>query len=202
MCVDCGCNGVTYPNGSDGIGITSITDNNDGTFTILMSDGSSFTSPSYEGPTGPAGPTGPPSPEILFAQTVKSFSVSDSPLAFNVTTSNLALDGDTLRLMFVYHVNDGVTGDFNITNTPTTGSPENIYVLPVVKLETGIIQIMLTKDGTDLKGYASSQEDVTVDILIENFFNGATSTFTIEADFPADDAWFNNVTLELLKVID
>lgn len=57
MCINCGCEGVTYPNGSDGIGITSITDNGNGTFTILMSDGSSFISPDYTGPIGPIGPS-------------------------------------------------------------------------------------------------------------------------------------------------
>jgi hypothetical protein len=223
MCINCGCEGVTYPNGSDGIGITSITDNGDGTFTILMSDGSSFISPNYEGPQGiqgaqgiqgDPGPQGDPGTNgtngingttLLYTLTQKQFSVDDPDVSMLIPTSNLAINGDTLRLIFTYHVNDSTAGVFNITNIPSNGLPgqETILSLVVAKESTGLIQIVLTKEGTNLKGYATtSSNDLTIDILIENFFTGANSVFNIESDFTVGDAWVNNVTLELLKMID
>lgn len=54
MCQSCGgnCNGITLFSGTDGVGITSITDNNNGTFTILLSNGTTWTSGNYTGPAG------------------------------------------------------------------------------------------------------------------------------------------------------
>jgi hypothetical protein len=42
MCKDC--KGITLLKGENGVGIVSITDNNDGTFTILLSNGTTYTS--------------------------------------------------------------------------------------------------------------------------------------------------------------
>ena len=47
-------------NGSDGNGIASTTDNNDGTFTLTFDDTSTFTTSDLTGPTGTTGPTGNP----------------------------------------------------------------------------------------------------------------------------------------------
>jgi hypothetical protein len=220
MCFDCGCNGVTYPNGSDGIGITSITDNGDGTFTILMSDGSSFISPDYTGPTGPqgnVGPAGPAGPQgtpgtngtngsngttVLYALTEKQFSVDDPDISINIDTTKLVVNGDTLRLNFMYNVDNGTSGNFNITNIPSSGliDQETILSIAVVDEEINRVQIVLTKEGTKLKGYAvNTNTKVTADILINNFFIGAHSAFNIESAFTISDAWVNNVTLELLK---
>ena len=52
MCNCKDCKGITLLKGSDGVGIVSITDNNNGTFTILLSDGKTFISPTYTGPAG------------------------------------------------------------------------------------------------------------------------------------------------------
>ncbi len=52
-----GATGVTGAQGNDGVGITNITDNGNGTITIQLSNGNSFTVQS--GITGPTGPTGP-----------------------------------------------------------------------------------------------------------------------------------------------
>ena len=52
--------------GIDGRGILSTTDNSDGTFTILFTDSTSFTTSDLTGPTGPQGPqgdTGPTGPQ-------------------------------------------------------------------------------------------------------------------------------------------
>lgn len=60
MCTCKECKGITIINGSDGVGIVSITDNGDGTFTILMSNGNTFISPDYTGPQGIQGIQGLP----------------------------------------------------------------------------------------------------------------------------------------------
>ncbi|MFO7701769.1 MAG: DUF1566 domain-containing protein [Psychroflexus maritimus] len=54
--------GPAGENGEDGVGITSTTDNNDGTFTLNFSDGSSFTTADLTGPQGATGATGPQGP--------------------------------------------------------------------------------------------------------------------------------------------
>ncbi len=58
MCQCGNCDEVTLFSGSDGVGIVSTTDNGDGTFTILMSDGTTWTSSDLTGPPGPQGPAG------------------------------------------------------------------------------------------------------------------------------------------------
>lgn len=65
MCQCGNCDEVTLFSGSDGVGIVSITDNGDGTFTILMSDGTTWTSGDLTGPQGPQGPQGAPAPQPL-----------------------------------------------------------------------------------------------------------------------------------------
>ena len=51
-------NSIPGPQGEDGVGITSTTDNNDGTFTLNFSDGSSFTTTDLTGPQGVMGNPG------------------------------------------------------------------------------------------------------------------------------------------------
>jgi len=51
--------GVKGDQGDTGNGISSVTDNGDGTFTFNFTDGSTFTTSDLTGPTGAAGPTGP-----------------------------------------------------------------------------------------------------------------------------------------------
>ena len=62
MCQCGNCDEVTLFSGNDGVGIVSITDNGNGTFTILMSDGTTWTSGDLTGPAGPNGLIGPSSP--------------------------------------------------------------------------------------------------------------------------------------------
>lgn len=52
MCNCKDCKGITLLKGSDGVSIVSITDNGNGTFTILLSNGNTFVSPNYTGPEG------------------------------------------------------------------------------------------------------------------------------------------------------
>jgi hypothetical protein len=58
MCGCANCNGITLFSGTDGVGIQSITDNNNGTFTILLTNGTTWTSGDLTGPQGPQGSTG------------------------------------------------------------------------------------------------------------------------------------------------
>jgi microcystin-dependent protein len=108
MCIDCGCDGVTYPNGSDGVGITSITNNGNGTFTILMSDGSSFISPTYTGPTGPTGSTGATGPQ---GPTGPSGVISvTSPVTNTGTSTSAEIGIDTASLISI--INSSGSGGF------------------------------------------------------------------------------------------
>jgi hypothetical protein len=49
--------------GPPGVGINNIINNGDGTFTINLTDGSSYTTDNFTGPQGPAGPQGDPGPQ-------------------------------------------------------------------------------------------------------------------------------------------
>lgn len=52
------CSGVTVFKGTDGVGISNIVDNGDGTFTFYYTDGNTFTTSDLTGPAGPTGPAG------------------------------------------------------------------------------------------------------------------------------------------------
>ena len=53
---------VNYAEGAAGVGISSIVDNNNGTFTINLTNGTSFTTSDFTGPQGATGATGPAGP--------------------------------------------------------------------------------------------------------------------------------------------
>jgi hypothetical protein len=55
--------GADGSDGADGVGISSIVDNADGTFTINLTDTNSFTTPDFTGLQGPTGETGPQGPQ-------------------------------------------------------------------------------------------------------------------------------------------
>lgn len=55
--------GADGADGADGVGISSIVDNGDGSFTVNLTDTSSFTTPDFTGPQGPTGATGPQGPQ-------------------------------------------------------------------------------------------------------------------------------------------
>lgn len=58
MCTCNNCNEVTLFKGTNGVGVSSTVNNEDGTFTIYYTDGTSYTSPDLTGPTGATGATG------------------------------------------------------------------------------------------------------------------------------------------------
>lgn len=62
MCGCKDCKEVTLLKGTDGRSIVSITDNGEGTFTYLFSDGTIYVSPDLTGPPGADGATGPTGP--------------------------------------------------------------------------------------------------------------------------------------------
>ncbi len=51
--------GPAGPSGASGIGIQEVISNGDGTMTLVLTDGTTFTTDDFTGPQGPAGPTGP-----------------------------------------------------------------------------------------------------------------------------------------------
>lgn len=55
MCGCKDCQGITLLKGTDGVGIVSITAQEDGTFIYLYTDGTTYTSPDLTGPQGPPG---------------------------------------------------------------------------------------------------------------------------------------------------
>jgi hypothetical protein len=59
MCGCKDCQGITLLKGTDGVGIVSITAQEDGTFVFLYSDGTTYTSPDLTGPQGIQGIPGP-----------------------------------------------------------------------------------------------------------------------------------------------
>jgi hypothetical protein len=58
MCTCNNCNEVTLFKGTNGVGVSSTVNNEDGTFTIYYTDGTSFTSQDLTGPTGNDGAVG------------------------------------------------------------------------------------------------------------------------------------------------
>lgn len=79
MCGCKDCKGITLFKGKDGRGIVSITDNGDGTLTVLYTDGTIYITPDFTGPQGiqgeqgeqgiqgdlgPQGPIGPAGPNV------------------------------------------------------------------------------------------------------------------------------------------
>jgi DNA/RNA endonuclease YhcR with UshA esterase domain len=58
MCTCNNCNEITLFKGTNGVGVSSTVDNEDGTFTIYYTDGTSFTSEDLTGPQGATGSTG------------------------------------------------------------------------------------------------------------------------------------------------
>ena len=214
MCVNCGCEGVTYPNGSDGIGITSITDNEDGTFTILMSDGSSFISPSYTGPTGATGPTGPTGANgingttILFSQVARKFAVTNAPTTFNLDPSYFPNVGDSFKISFIHRViNTGC--NLIVTSTADGGSPESILNDSYEGNRTAKVEILLTKSDIEpntLKGYvlitSTDGNFVYSGITVSDFLTATSNVISIDTDSSVEDSWYESVTVELLRAID
>lgn len=86
MC-GCGCKGgLTLFGGKDGVGITNIVDNNDGTFTIYYGDSSTFTTSDFTGVPGLDGADGNTILNGVVAPTTEGV---DGDFYINTTTSTI-----------------------------------------------------------------------------------------------------------------
>jgi hypothetical protein len=91
MCTCNNCNEITLFKGTNGVGVSSTIDNNDGTFTIYYTDGTSFTSEDLTGPTGETGATGATGAAGINAfKFVKDFETNDD--GGTITTSRVDLE--------------------------------------------------------------------------------------------------------------
>ena len=93
------CNDVTLLAGNDGVGIQTIVDNGDGTFTLFLTDGSTFTTPN-------------------FAATVAAGTTTTLAPGSPATVTN---SGTTQNAIFDFGIPEGIQGpvgpqgDFNLT---------------------------------------------------------------------------------------
>jgi hypothetical protein len=92
--VSCGiaANGEQGPPGPPGVGINNIINNGDGTFTINLTDGSSYTTDNFTGPQGPQGPAG------LGFETVEYAKVNDSEPTNSTTWTDLSTPGPSVTV--------------------------------------------------------------------------------------------------------
>ena len=104
-----GLNGTDGADGQDGVGIASTVDNNDGTFTINYTDGSSFTTADLTGPQGIASPGENPGDMLYWNGTAW------------ITIAATENEGATLQMIGGVPTWTGGTPPIpNVTN-PTTG---------------------------------------------------------------------------------
>ena len=220
MCINCGCDGVTYPNGSDGVGIVSITDNEDGTFTILMSDGSSFISPDYTGPTGPQGIQGIQGEQgdpgtngingttLLFSDVARRYA-GDSNTTFSINPSYFSVNGDSMRITFIHGVTAITTGTLLLEVTSNGSITEKILEDDFTDERISKIEILLSKNNVEantLKGYSmlttTTGNIIYSAVTIGDYLTSTSNVFTLSTNSSVEDSWFDTVTVELLKMID
>jgi len=77
------CSDVTLLSGSDGNGVQTVVDNGNGTFTFFFTDGSTFTTPNFTGPTGAAA--------TLAVGTVTTGAPGTAPTVTNTGSSSAAV---------------------------------------------------------------------------------------------------------------
>jgi hypothetical protein len=97
-----GNNGMNGANGLDGNGITSTTDNGDGTFTFTYNDGSTFTTFDLTGPQGAIGAQGP--------QGIQGIDGPQGPVGNNGMNGTNGLDGNGIA-----STTDNSDGTFTLT---------------------------------------------------------------------------------------
>ncbi|TKS55409.1 hypothetical protein FCN74_11965, partial [Mesohalobacter halotolerans] len=139
-----GNDGVDGQDGQDGVGITSTTDNNDGTFTLNFSDGTSFTTADLTGPQGPAG--------IIESLTSGSILVGDTG---NAPTA-VSLSGDATL------ANDGA---LTISNGAINTSKIQ---------DASVTDAKLDKNNIPLSGFGAAQTDIDLGsnkILFANVYS-------------------------------
>lgn len=125
MCESCNEN-LSFFKGNNGVGISHISSNGDGTFTIHLTDGTFFVSPNYTGPQGPQGPTGATGPQ-------------GAPGVAGLGITNITDNGDgTLTITY----GNGTT----LTTTNLTG-PQGPQGLPATPIKS--VQLLSYQEGRD-----------------------------------------------------
>ena len=106
------CSDVTLLSGEDGNGIQTIVDNGDGTFTIFMTDGSTFTTSDFDGTPGAAATiaVGTSTTGIPGTNAIVSNSGSSAAAVFDFTIPR----GDSGAVLTSRSVNIGTPGDYQL----------------------------------------------------------------------------------------
>jgi len=132
MCNCNDCNGLTLFPGQDGVGILSITDNGNGTFTFLLTNGTTYTTSDLTGPTGATGATGTVLVTSVHDQGIvlgNTLQAIGSPSGYLFTKWDTIPDGSLFEIEAVVHsFNDvpPVGGAFNYLGFEFTSASEYI----------------------------------------------------------------------------
>lgn len=219
MCCGKGCKGITLLKGT---GIESITNNGDGTFTILLTNGDTHITDDFTGPqgiqgiqgiqgdpgtNGTNGLDGLDGTNIVFAN-LSTYSSGDADIVYTATTTDIANTNDA------YYINFKTTCVFTspgtLQVTKSGGSPGTSEILfthtfDVAANTNGIFEIYLLKSGTNLIGNARfiGKPDifVTYPIILTNFFGSATTDFIFKTNTAAGDSTIDDIIIQLIKAV-
>lgn len=119
--------------GTDGVGVEDIVNNGDGTFTVNLTNGESYTTDNLTGPQGPQGETGDigadgqdgadgePGPNMIVAMGWVQTNGTVNPGAYNVTSCTWNGDSDRYEI--------ALTGiDYAVGNYVTLATPVDLMV--------------------------------------------------------------------------
>ena len=142
MCKCKDCKSITLLRGTDGVGIVSITGNEDGTFTILLSNGTTFTTQDLTGPQGPQGIPGEEGQSIDHVSFTSTTNPGGTPGAAG-QTDTYTVWGDVaetinLGTFEVYNGTNGVDGG-SCCPTISIRDNEDAQTAPVGALNALII---------------------------------------------------------------
>ena len=142
MCKCKDCKSITLLRGTDGVGIVSITSNEDGTLTILLSNGSTFVTQDLTGPMGPQGNPGEDGQSIDHVSFTSTTNPGGTPGAAG-QTDTYTVWGDVaetinLGTFEVYNGTNGVDGGSCCPNISVRDN-EDAQTAPVGALNALII---------------------------------------------------------------
>jgi len=157
--------------GADGVGIESITDNNDGTFTITLTDGNATT---MTLPAGPAGTDG-----LNGTNGTNGINGTNGTDGINGTNGTNGVDGNDG--VGISSVTDNLDGTFTITLTDTSSTTLTIPAGPAGSDgANGLDGTNGTNgvDGTDGVGISSITDDGAGNVTI-NLSDGSSTVHTV-----------------------
>jgi hypothetical protein len=183
MCGCKDCKGITLFKGADGRGIVSITDNGDGTLTVLYTDGTIYITPDFTGPQGIQGPQGPQGDPgingtngtdgviILHSVHPKDSSIGvaqqvlGDPNGYTLVEWGIVASGTVIEMEFDLHTEGTVLEPIPfgkvgfLLNESLTYIPELIFgdlPIPLVEDEYQALNIKITlTKNTNTEGYIS-----------------------------------------------